>query len=70
MPAMVHKYPDANEYWEDRRARIEDIQVPSYVVASFSTGLHTVGSFRGFEESSSEEKWYVPRLLTPRRNYD
>lgn len=61
---MVDKYQDANEYWEDRRARIEDIQVPSYIIASFSTGLHTVGSFRGFEETSSTEKWYLPPVIS------
>ncbi|CAG9982197.1 unnamed protein product [Clonostachys byssicola] len=57
MPAMAAKYPDSNEYWDDKRARMEEIKVPSYIVASFSTGLHNVGSFRGFEEMASKDKW-------------
>ncbi|CAI6094286.1 unnamed protein product [Clonostachys chloroleuca] len=36
---------------------MEDTKVPSYIVASYSTGLHNVGSFRGFEEIESKDKW-------------
>ncbi|CAH0027692.1 unnamed protein product [Clonostachys rhizophaga] len=57
MPAMAAKYPDNNEYWDDKRANMEEIKVPSYIVASYSTGLHTIGSFRGFEEMASKDKW-------------
>ena len=56
---MVDKYPSTNEYWEDKRARFDQIRLPSYVVASYSTGLHTLGSFRGFDEMASDEKWYL-----------
>ncbi|UPK91487.1 hypothetical protein LCI18_002422 [Fusarium solani-melongenae] len=50
MRAMLEKYPTWNEYWEDKRARMDRITVPSYILASFSTGLHTAGSFRAYEE--------------------
>lgn len=56
--AMLHKYPQMNEYWEDKRARMERIQVPVYALASYSTFLHTKGSFRGFEEIQHDKKWY------------
>jgi predicted acyl esterase len=55
---MIAQYPFMNEYWEDKRARIEDIEVPAYVLASYSTGLHTLGSFRGFEDIKHKKKWY------------
>ncbi len=58
---MLEKYPLMNDYWEDKRARIAQIQVPAYILASYSTGLHTVGSFRGYEEIGSKDKWYDPR---------
>ena len=54
---MLRKYPLWNEYWEDKRAKIENIDVPAYVLASMSTALHTVGSLRGFEEISHDNKW-------------
>jgi uncharacterized protein len=57
---MLEKYPLMNAYWEDKRARPERIQVPTYVLASMSTGLHTVGSIRCFEDIPHSKKWYVP----------
>ncbi len=56
--AMLGKYPLMNDYWEDKRAKIGKIQVPAYILASYSTGLHTVGSFRGYEEIGTKEKWF------------
>lgn len=47
-----------NAYWEDKRAKIEQITIPCYVLASYSTGLHTIGSFRGFEDLPTDNKWY------------
>ena len=55
--AMLERYPLMHEYWEDKRARIDRIKVPAYILASFSTMLHTEGSFRGFEDITHDEKW-------------
>ncbi|KAF7572534.1 hypothetical protein PtrM4_074390 [Pyrenophora tritici-repentis] len=46
-----------NEYWQDKRADISSIRCPAYVLASISTGLHTVGSLRGFEDIPHDKKW-------------
>lgn len=54
---MLRKYPFANAYWEDKRAKIENIEIPAYVLASYSTAIHTVGSFRGFEDLQTKDKW-------------
>jgi len=54
---MIQKYPLMNDYWEDKRANAHLINVPAYVLASMSTGLHTVGSFRCFEDIPHEKKW-------------
>ena len=56
---MLDRYPQMNEYWEDKRAAMDQIRVPAYVLASYSTGLHTVGSFRGFEDIPHDKKWFV-----------
>lgn len=55
--AMLEEYPYMNAYWDDKRANIGEIDVPAYIVASYSTAIHTVGSFRGFEEIKHEKKW-------------
>ncbi|KPI42157.1 uncharacterized protein AB675_5453 [Cyphellophora attinorum] len=54
---MIDKYPLMNDYWADKRVDMSKITIPAYVLASYSTALHTVGSFRGFEELPSKEKW-------------
>ncbi|KAJ5620590.1 Alpha/Beta hydrolase protein [Penicillium lagena] len=48
-----------NSYWEDKRAKIDQIQVPAYILASYSTMLHTIGSLRGYEEIPHDKKWLV-----------
>ncbi|KAG9957826.1 alpha/beta-hydrolase, partial [Aureobasidium melanogenum] len=35
-------------YWEDKRAEIEKMKIPTYVVASYSSFVHTMGSIRGY----------------------
>jgi predicted acyl esterase len=54
---MVERYPLWNSYWEDKKPKLDKITVPMYVTASYSTGLHTEGSMRGFFLSSSKDKW-------------
>lgn len=39
--AMARKYPFWNEYWEDRRAKLDQITVPMLLVASWCSQLHT-----------------------------
>lgn len=55
--AMIRKYPLWNDYWASKRPRLADIECPMYVLASFSSCLHTEGSIRGFLFASSKEKW-------------
>ncbi|RLM31264.1 hypothetical protein BHG07_06225 [Brenneria salicis ATCC 15712 = DSM 30166] len=56
-PRMIIEHQLMNEYWEDKKARLERITIPAYVVASYTNHAHTHGSFAGFREISSEEKW-------------
>ncbi|KAJ5564295.1 hypothetical protein N7513_000537 [Penicillium frequentans] len=46
-----------NEYWEEKRAKLDKIQVPTYILGSYSTGLHTLGAIRAFEEIKHNQKW-------------
>lgn len=58
--AMTAAHPMWNEYYESRRAKIENIDVPMYIVASWTNFLHTRGTFRGYMESygcDKNKKW-------------
>lgn len=57
MPAMAEEYPLMNTYWEDKRARLHKIDIPLYIVASYTNPVHTFGTFRGYRETASKEKW-------------
>ncbi|KAI8185889.1 alpha beta-hydrolase [Colletotrichum sp. SAR 10_75] len=47
----------ANAYWDDKRPDITKINVPTYITASFSSALHTMGSIRGFWDVDTPHKW-------------
>ncbi|KAF4120104.1 uncharacterized protein GMORB2_3515 [Geosmithia morbida] len=49
--------PFVNIYWEDKIARVDQITIPAYVVASYTNPVHTRGSFQGFRDMKSTEKW-------------
>ncbi len=55
---MAAEHPLFDEYWKGKIALLENIEVPAYVVASWSDhGLHTRGTLEGFKRISSKEKW-------------
>ena len=47
-PRMIATHLIKDAYWENMAARLEKIQVPAYVVASYTNPVHTHGSFAGF----------------------
>lgn len=55
--AMLKKYPLMNRYWDDKIARLSDVTVPAYVVASWTHSIHTKNSINGFRELGSTDKW-------------
>lgn len=55
--AEAERHPLMNALWESKRARLQDITVPAYIVASYSNSIHTPGTFRGWREIRSKEKW-------------
>ncbi len=57
VPAMGQKYPLMNAYWEDKAAKLDQITIPAYVVASWTNGLHTPGTFVGYQRIASPDKW-------------
>ncbi|KAE8327578.1 Alpha/Beta hydrolase protein [Aspergillus sergii] len=56
--AMVKSRPLFDEYWKEKQIKPEDIKdIPMYLTASYSTGLHCEGSFRAFELAQTSRKW-------------
>jgi predicted acyl esterase len=54
---MVRKHPYICDFWQDKRPELEKIITPAYITASYSSTLHTRGTFEAFERISSKEKW-------------
>ncbi|MEV5959880.1 CocE/NonD family hydrolase [Streptomyces sp. NPDC051987] len=54
---MVHRYPLDNAYWADKRPDLSVVDIPAYVVASWSNPIHTRNTLKAFEQLPSERKW-------------
>ena len=57
MPSMLPKHPFYDEYWASKYIHTENIDVPLYVVASYSSQLHSRGAFHTFRTARSPQKW-------------
>lgn len=55
-PLMLATQPYWCSYWQDKAPRVENIQVPAYVVASYTNDVHTHGTFDAYRRLSGE-KW-------------
>ena len=56
--ANMWAHPLDDDYYADKYGDIAEIEVPAYVVASWSDhGLHTRGTLNAFAAMSSEHKW-------------
>ncbi len=55
---MQREHPLLDAYWADKVPKLEDIRMPMYVCASWSTqGLHTRGTLEGYKRAGSKHKW-------------
>jgi predicted acyl esterase len=54
---MVMTEQDDTLYWQDKCARLEQVEVPAYVVASYDHFLHTLGTLEAFRRIASRDKW-------------
>ncbi len=54
----TNAHPFFDEFWQSKSADLDAIEVPAYIVASWTDqGLHTRGTFEGFKRISSTQKW-------------
>jgi hypothetical protein len=54
--AEDHEFFDA--YWKTKRVDFSKIKIPSYILGSYSSALHTVGAVRAFREIDTDKKWF------------
>lgn len=54
---QMNNYPTMNNYWLDKEASLEKIDVPAYIVASYTNPIHTYGTLEGYRRISSKDKW-------------
>lgn len=58
LPQAQTDHPQRDGYWEVRAPDLSAIEVPALICGSFSDhNLHSGGSFRGFAQIGSEQKW-------------
>lgn len=55
--AEAERYPLINDLWKSKAACLARIDVPAYVVASYSNLIHTPGTFRAWRDIGSQHKW-------------
>lgn len=56
--AETDEHPFFDDFWRSKSADFARIEVPAYVVASWSDqGMHTRGTLEGFRRISSPRKW-------------
>lgn len=56
-PRMIVEQQLMTPYWEDKMAKLDRIEIPAYVVASYTNPAHTHGTFEGFRQIASTDKW-------------
>ena len=57
MAKMVKTHPLFDDYWAGKYDAVENIDVPMYVLGSFSNPFHVQGSFDTFRHAGSKRKW-------------
>ena len=44
---MMKQQPAMNNWWDDKEADLEVIDIPAYIVASYTNPIHTYGMLEG-----------------------
>ncbi|MGN0035026.1 MAG: CocE/NonD family hydrolase, partial [Coriobacteriales bacterium] len=66
--AAMAEHPTWDAYWEDKSVPLERIEVPAYIVGSWTNTIHTRGTFEAWQRISSKDKWL--RVHTKNEWYD
>jgi predicted acyl esterase len=53
--AVEHEFHDG--FWATKMVDFSKINIPSYILGSYSTSLHTMGAIRAYNETNTDKKW-------------
>lgn len=51
------RYPLQSAYWDDKRAKLEEIEVPAFITGTDFASMHTMGSIRAYHQINTKDKW-------------
>lgn len=57
LPAMLAEQPLMSDYWRSKQVDVSFIDVPAYVVASYTNTLHVRGTLDAFTRLDPEKSW-------------
>jgi len=57
LTATLLNDPHEGPYWADKRADLSEVEIPAYVVSSWSNSLHARSTQKAFERLASDRKW-------------
>jgi len=57
LPSMARLYPFMNEYWQSKIIDTRGIDVPAYVVASWTNAIHTRGTLAAYTGLDPSKSW-------------
>lgn len=57
MVGMMKSHPLFDDYWAGKYDKVENVNVPLYLLGSFSNPFHIYGSFDTFRHARSKQKW-------------
>jgi hypothetical protein len=55
--ALEHN-PLFDDYWAAKAARLDRVNIPVYLAATYTNTVHTAGTFRAWREVASGQKWF------------
>jgi len=57
MYKTLEHHPYYDDYWRSKTIDVANIDIPMYLTASYSSGLHSAGSFSNFQTNGKAKKW-------------
>jgi uncharacterized protein len=57
MTGMAKRQPLMSSYWQDKIAEVERIEIPAYVVGSWTNPVHSSSTFEAWTGLASHDKW-------------
>ncbi|KAF3038119.1 hypothetical protein E8E12_005248 [Didymella heteroderae] len=54
---MFKEHPLANEWWNDKRPNMKNINIPTYITGTWTNTMHGMGAIRAWLEVDSKDKW-------------